>query len=85
MIRTSFFLLVAFLPGASQVVFAQAFLDMPTSGPGAYAPATERIKTGPGVGEQLPDVGLVDRDGNPVNLREMAREHYTVLVLGCLT
>jgi hypothetical protein len=68
-----------------ELVSAQAFLDMPTSGPGAYAPATTRIEVAPDVGEQIPDVSVVDRNGDPVNLRDMTREHYTVLVLGCLT
>ena len=37
------------------------------------------------IGEPLPDLTLVDDQGNPANIREIAREHYTVFVLGCLT
>gem|GEM_PF-1006200 len=39
----------------------------------------------PEIGEPLPDLTLVDDQGNPANIREIAREHYTVFVLGCLT
>ena len=39
----------------------------------------------PEIGEPLPDLTLVDDQGNPAKLREIAREHYTVFVLGCLT
>ncbi len=43
------------------------------------------LAAAPDVGEPLPDLTIVDASGDPVNLREVAREHYTVLVLGCLT
>ncbi len=39
----------------------------------------------PEIGEPLQDLTLVDDQGNPANIREIASEHYTVLVLGCLT
>jgi hypothetical protein len=39
----------------------------------------------PQVGEFLPDVVIHDRTGKPLRLRELTRDHYTVLVLGCLT
>jgi hypothetical protein len=39
----------------------------------------------PQIGEPLPDITIFDDQGNPVNLRELATENYTVLVLGCLT
>lgn len=51
----------------------------------AYAPPIQRFSVAPKVGEPLPDLTIVAADGSPVNLREVAREHYTVLVLGCLT
>ncbi len=38
----------------------------------------------PAIGKQLPDVSVFDADGNPLSLRSL-KEHYTVLVLGCLT
>ena len=41
---------------------------------------------GPKVGEVIPDLTIVDDQGNPVNIRELAsRSPYTVLTLGCLT
>jgi len=39
----------------------------------------------PEVGDLFPDVNVVDDLGNPVNIRELAAENYSVLVLGCLT
>lgn len=41
--------------------------------------------TAPAVGEQIPDVSIMDDQGNPVNMRELASGQYTVLTLGCLT
>ena len=74
---------------ATQLALSQPFdtSSVPTSreGPGAYAPPDARFEMAPQIGEPLPDVSVVDRDGNPVNIREVAGENYTVLVLGCLT
>jgi len=42
-------------------------------------------ETAPAIGEQIPDVTIVDDQGNPVNMRELASGQYTVLTLGCLT
>jgi len=40
----------------------------------------------PGIGEQLPDISIVDDHGNPVNMRDITTTgRYTVLTLGCLT
>ncbi len=45
-----------------------------------------RFVGAPELGEQIPDVTIVDDQGNPVNVRELAsRSPYTVLTLGCLT
>ena len=82
--------LVAFLcTGAAiltaQLAVAQGFRGMPTSGPGAYYSADDRFDMAPGIGEPLPDIAVVNRDGKPVNIRDITGEHYTVLVLGCLT
>lgn len=53
--------------------------------PGAERPMP-RFDVAPQVGEQIPDVTIVDDQGNPVNIRELASEStYTVLTLGCLT
>ena len=43
------------------------------------------IELGPKVGEQLPDLTIVDDMGMPVNIREITKGNYSVLVLGCLT
>ncbi|MFP6827696.1 MAG: hypothetical protein VCC36_01355 [Gammaproteobacteria bacterium] len=39
----------------------------------------------PDIGEQLPDISIVDDQGNPVNMRDITTGQYTVLTLGCLT
>jgi hypothetical protein len=33
----------------------------------------------------VPDLTIVDDQGNPVNLRDITRGHYTTITLGCLT
>lgn len=38
----------------------------------------------PNVGELLPDIALVDADGEEFHLRSL-KENYSVLVFGCLT
>lgn len=52
--------------------------------PGLVSPQL-RFADAPQVGDMIPDLTIVDRDGEPVNLRELTSENYTVLVLGCLT
>jgi hypothetical protein len=39
----------------------------------------------PKVGEPMPDVLVYDDEGNPHRLPELLGEHYSVLILGCLT
>ena len=39
----------------------------------------------PDVGEALPDLTLHDAEGKTVQLQDLLRGHYTVLILGCLT
>ncbi len=54
--------------------------------PGGITPPNARFENAPQVGEQFPDLTIVDAQGNPVNIRELAsRSPYTVLTLGCLT
>ena len=49
-------------------------------------PPESRFANAPGLGEPIPDVTIVDDQGNPANIRELARRSpYTVLTLGCLT
>jgi cytochrome oxidase Cu insertion factor (SCO1/SenC/PrrC family) len=45
----------------------------------------ERFAVAPEIGDMIPDLVIVDDQGNPANLRELTRGHYTVLTLGCLT
>lgn len=54
-------------------------------GPGLTSPV-DRFLNAPDLGEQIPDITIVDDQGKPANLRELARRKpYTVLTLGCLT
>lgn len=39
----------------------------------------------PRVGQKVPEVALYDADGNPAQLGDVLRGHYSVLVFGCLT
>jgi hypothetical protein len=55
----------------------------PPGGPGGDIP--KFLELGPKVGEQMPDVTIVDDMGMPVNIRELTKGNYSVLVLGCLT
>ena len=43
------------------------------------------VENGPKVGEQLPDLTIFDDMGTPVNIRDITKGSYSVLVLGCLT
>lgn len=48
--------------------------------------ATARFEaTAPAIGERLPDLMVFDTDGKELQLGELLRKHYTVIVLGCLT
>ena len=44
-----------------------------------------RFLEAPELGDLVPDLVLVDDQGNPANLREITEGHYTVMTLGCLT
>ncbi|MFQ5701383.1 MAG: hypothetical protein ACE5HU_06025 [Acidobacteriota bacterium] len=48
--------------------------------------STQRFEeAAPRVGESMPDLTLYDDAGRLVSLRDVLRDHYTVVVLGCLT
>jgi len=65
----------------SSLAFGQGGMGVP----GAERPSP-RFAVAPEIGEQIPDLTIVDDQGNPVNIRELAsRSPYTVLTLGCLT
>ena len=69
----------------SGAVLAQAPAGM-GMGMGMGMGANPRFDVAPEVGEQIPDVTIVDDQGNPVNIRDLASNSpYTVLTLGCLT
>jgi hypothetical protein len=69
-------ILAAFLQ--TSVVAAQG---MP---PQVTAPQV-RFESAPKVGDMVPDLTIVDDQGNPANLRDITRGHYTTITLGCLT
>ena len=55
-------------------------------GAAGAARSSPRFDAAPQVGEQFPDITIVDDQGEPVNIRDLAsRSPYTVLTLGCLT
>jgi hypothetical protein len=52
---------------------------------GQVTPPQVRFESAPQVGDLIPDLTIVDDQGNPASLREITRGHYTVMTLGCLT
>jgi cytochrome oxidase Cu insertion factor (SCO1/SenC/PrrC family) len=48
-------------------------------------PPQVRFESAPQVGDMVPDLTIVDDQGDPANLRDFTRGHYTVMTLGCLT
>ena len=48
-------------------------------------PPQVRFESAPQVGDMVPDLTIVDDQGDPANLRDITRGHYTVRTLGCLT
>ncbi len=84
-------LLTIFMGGSllANVAIAQGAQGMGARPPGvaeAVQAVTDRFDAAaPEIGEPLQDLTLVDDQGNSANLREIASEQYTVLVLGCLT
>ena len=75
MFRRMLFLLAALVVFPMNSILAQ----------GALLPPDVRFENGPKVGEMVPDVTIVDDQGRPVSVRELAQGQYTVMTLGCLT
>ncbi len=75
MIRRMLFLLAALAVFPMNSILAQ----------GALLPPDVRFENGPKVGEMVPDVTIVDDQGRPASVRELAQGQYTVMTLGCLT
>ncbi len=48
-------------------------------------PQVRFAEDGPKIGDLIPDLTIVDDQGNPANLRDLTRGHYTTITLGCLT
>ena len=48
-------------------------------------PPQARFEAAPKLGEMVPNLTLFDDQGNPANLRDITRGHYTVMTLGSLT
>ena len=64
----------------TSLAFAQGNL------PGLPPLADRFDESAPAVGERLPDLTILDDQGNRVNMRELpAPGRYTVLTVGCLT
>lgn len=57
--------------------------DQRFGGGGAMARNFE--EEAPKIGELMPDVLVYDDEGNPHRLPDLLGEHYSVLILGCLT
>ncbi len=50
------------------------------------ARSSPRFDAAPQIGDKIADLTIVDAQGQPVNIRDLAsRSPYTVLTLGCLT
>ena len=85
--------LMAFALGGSLLagtVFAQGAPGMGGQRSPEVAAAIQAVidrfdAAAPEIGEPLQDLTLVDEQGHPANIREIARDQYTVFVLGCLT
>lgn len=43
------------------------------------------LELGPKAGEMVPDLTILDDTGNPVSIRGLSKDNYSVFVLGCLT
>ena len=74
------------MPFRSAVVFMVGSAILPASLAFAQGtPPQARFEAAPKLGEMVPDLTLVDDQGNSANLRDITRGHYTVMTLGCLT
>ena len=54
-------------------------LEAQSGRPGSFSDSV------PDVGDALPNLTLHDAEGKALQLQDLLRGHYTVLVLGCLT
>ncbi len=70
--------------GATLVAIAVAFVG--SLGVAEAQPISRNFdRNAPAIGDAIPDVVVYDRDGAELRLRDLLTEHYSVLILGCLT
>ena len=70
--------------GATLVAVAVAFVV--SLGMAEAQPISRNFdRNAPAIGDAMPDVVVYDRDGEELRLRDLLSEHYSVLILGCLT
>ena len=85
-------MIVAMLRTPTALLVLGSLLLLPTLAlaqrkmPVGLEPPQARFEKAPELGETFPDITIVDDEGKPVNIRELAgRKPYTVLTIGCLT
>ncbi len=72
--------------GATLVAVAVAFVGSLSLGMAEAQPIRRNFdRNAPAIGDAMPDVLVYDRDGEELRLRDLLSEHYSVLILGCLT
>ena len=72
--------------GATLVAAAAVFVGTLGMGVADAQPISRNFeRNAPAIGDAMPDVVVYDRDGDEHRLRDLLREHYSVLILGCLT
>ena len=69
----------------TSIVLAGVFQAGLVAAQGGTPPDSRFAAHAPEIGDLVPDLVLVDDQGNPANLREITEGHYTVMTLGCLT
>lgn len=76
-----------FLPRQGATLVAAAVVFVGTLAALADAQPVSRTfeRNAPAIGDAMPDVLVYDRDGEEHRLRDLLSEHYSVLILGCLT
>ncbi len=73
------------LARSASLVLILAALPQTSVAAAQGTPPQVRFESAPQVGDMVPDLTIVDDQGDPANLRDITRGHYTVMTLGCLT
>ncbi len=79
------FAVMLFLAGVASAQAPGGMARGMAAGAGPSGMDTRFMNTVPDIGEQIPDISIVDDQGNPVNMRDITTGQYTVLTVGCLT